>query len=144
MCAVGEHIHRREALGAVAFLGQESEVAGHRLGVATDVDDALRGHAGHALEEGGSRALPGRVHEDDIDLLARVGGFPDPCGGVSGKEAGVLHAVVLGVADGVPDGVPVHFHAHHLPGLVRGRQADGADAAVEIQHRLRPGEAGEL
>ena len=41
MCAVGEHIHRREALGAVAFLGQESEVAGHRLGVAADVDQIL-------------------------------------------------------------------------------------------------------
>ena len=60
MCAVGEHIHRREALGAVAFLGQESEVAGHRLRVAADVDDAFRGHAGHALEEGGRRTLPGR------------------------------------------------------------------------------------
>ena len=73
MCAVGEHIHRREAFGAVAFLGQEREVAGHRLGAAADVDDALRGHAGHALEEGGRRALPGRVHEDDVGLLARVG-----------------------------------------------------------------------
>ena len=62
MCAVGEHIHRREALGAVAFLGQEREVAGHRLRVAADVDDALGGHAGHALEEGGRRALPGRLY----------------------------------------------------------------------------------
>ena len=121
MCAVGEHIHRREAFGAVAFLGQESEVAGHRLGVAADVDHPLRGHAGHALDEGGRRTLPGRVHEDDVGLLARVGGFPYPCGGVSGKEAGVFYAVVLCVADGVPDGVPVHFHAHHLQGLVRGR-----------------------
>ena len=84
-------------------------------------------------DEGGRRTLPGRVHEDDVGLLARVGGFPDPCGGVSGKESGIFHAVVLRVADGVPDGVPVHFHAHHLPGLVRGRQADGADAAVGVE-----------
>ena len=95
-----------------------------------------------SLEEGGRRTLPGRVHEDDIGLLARVGGFPYPCGGVSGKEAGVFYAVVLCVADGVPDGVPVHFHAHHLPGLVRGRQADGADAAVGVEDDFFAGEVG--
>ena len=142
MCAVGEHIHRREALGAVAFLGQEREIAGHRLGVAADVDDALRGHAGHTLDEGGRRTLPGRVHEDDVGLLARVGGFPYPCGGVSGKETGVFYAVVLCVADGVPDGVPVHFHAHNLPGLIGGRQADGADAAVGVEDDFFAGEVG--
>ena len=75
VCAVGEHIHRREALGAVAFLGQESEVAGHRLGVAADVDHPLRGHAGHALDELRGGALPGRVNEADVGLLAHVGGF---------------------------------------------------------------------
>ena len=55
---------------------------------------------------------------------------------------GIFYAVVLCVADGVPDGVPVHFHAHHLPGLVRGRQADGADAAVGVEDDFFAGEVG--
>jgi hypothetical protein len=46
VCAVGERIHRRAAFGALAFLGQEREVAGHRLKVAADVDYALGGHCG--------------------------------------------------------------------------------------------------
>ena len=37
------------------------------------------------------------------------GGFADPAGGVGGKEAGILHAVVLCVADGVLHGVAVQL-----------------------------------
>lgn len=58
------------------------------------------------------------------------------------QRSGRFYVVVLCVADGVPDGVPVHFHAHHLPGFVRGRQADGADAAVGVEDDFFAGEVG--
>ena len=74
MGGLGEEIHWDKAFGAVAFLGQESEVAGHGLGVAADIDHPLRGHPGHALKEPGGRALSGRVHEDDVCPLRRLPG----------------------------------------------------------------------
>ena len=48
------------------------------------------------------------------------------------------------VADGVPHGVAVAFDADDLPGLVGGCQADGADAAVGVQHGLCSGELSSL
>ena len=44
------------------------------------------------------------------------------------------------VANGVLHGVPVQLHAHHLLCMVGGGQADGADAAVGVQHHLLAGQ----
>ena len=94
MFAVREHIDRGEALGPVAFFRQKSQVTGHGLRVAADVDHPLRGHAGHAGKEFRGRALARGVHKDHVCLLPCCGGFTDPAGGIGGKEAGVLYAVV--------------------------------------------------
>ena len=51
---------------------------------------------------------------------------------------------MLRVADGVAHRVPVELHAHHLLCPVGGSQADGADAAVGIQHDLSAGQLGGL
>ena len=107
-----------------------------------DMDLTLDTGCSHAFDKLRRRALPRRVHKDHVCPLACGGSLADPLGGIGGKEAGVFHIVVPCVADGIPDGVPVHFHAHHLPGLVRGRQADGADAAVGVEDDLSAGEAG--
>ena len=140
MLAVREHIHRGAALHAVTLFRQQGEVTGQRFRVAADVDHPLRGHAGHALDELRGGAFPRRVHEDHIRTLPGCGGFADPAGGVGGKEAGILHAVVLCVADGVLHGVAVQLHTHDLFCVVGSRQADGADAAVGVQHHFFPGE----
>ena len=71
-------------------------------------------------------------------------GFADPGRGVGGKEPGVFDAVVLRVADGIVHRIPVELHAHHLLCPVGGSQADGADAAVGIQHDLSAGQLGGL
>ena len=44
------------------------------------------------------------------------------------------------VANGILYGVPVQLHAHHLLCMVGGGQADGADAAVGVQHHLFAGQ----
>ena len=49
---------------------------------------------------------------------------------------------MFGVANGVPHGVPVELDAYHLLGLAGGREADGANAAVGVQHGLFSGQAG--
>ena len=49
---------------------------------------------------------------------------------------------MLCVADGIPNSVPVQLHAHHLLCPATGGQADGANAAVGIQHHLFAGQAG--
>ena len=69
MFAVREHIDRGEALGPVAFFRQQSQVTGHGLRVAADVDHPSGGHADDALDELGRRAFAGRVHEDDVGPL---------------------------------------------------------------------------
>ena len=48
MGGLGEEINRREALGAVAFGGQEVKITGHGLRVAADIDHPLGGHDSNA------------------------------------------------------------------------------------------------
>ena len=142
MAGMGEHIDGGKALGAVAFMGEEGKVTGHGLGVTADIDHPFRGHPDDALDELRGRAFPGWVHKNHVGTLSGVGGFPDPCGSVGGKEPGIFDAVVLGVADGVMDGIPVDLDADDLLRLAGGGQADGADAAVGVQNRFLTGQLG--
>ena len=84
----------------------------------------------------GVEPSPRRVHKDHVCAFTSRSGFADPSGGIRGKEAGVLHAVVLCIANGVVHGVAVHLHAHYLLCMIGGGQADGSDAAVGIQHHF--------
>ena len=140
MLRMREHIHRGKALGLIAQLCQGGKVAGEGNGVAADIDHPLRGHARHAGKEFRGGALARGVHKDDVCLLPCCGRFADPAGGVGGKEAGVLYAVMPCVANGILHGVPVQLHAHHLLRMVGGGQTDGADAAVGVQHYLFAGQ----
>ena len=80
----------------------------------------------------------GRVHEQHVE--------PSPSSAWPGtpRRRPVNQAFFTpfsGVLDGVLHCLGVQLHAQHLAGAVLGRhQADGADAAVGVQHLLLAGE----
>ena len=109
-----------------------------------DMDLTLDTGCSHAFDKLRRRALPRRVHKDHVCAFTSRSGFADPPGGICGKEAGVLHAIVLCIAYGIVHRFAVHLHAHYLLCMVGGGQTDGANAAVGIQHHLLAGQLRSL
>ena len=144
MLGAGEHVHRLGLPEHVAAPGEALHVPAQGGRVAGDVHHPIRGHVRDGVHHVPGQALAGRIHADHVGPhpLRRqaAGGLPR----VSAEEVGVGNAVPGGVGDGV-----VHRLGHHLrppdgPCPPGHSQADGADAAVEINHRLRPRQAGQL
>ena len=124
---------------------EDAQVTGQGLRVAGDVHHPPGGAGCQGREELPAGAGPGRVHEHHIPALPLLGGLGQELPGVAPGEPGVFHGVFLGVLDGVLHRVGVQLHPQHLSGAVLGRhQADGADAAVGVQHLLLAGELREL
>ena len=142
MVGVGEHVHRLEEGDAVAALLQQGEVARLRFGAAADVDDALGGHFYCGGEELRGAAAAGWVHEQDVNGEVFFGGGLHPCGGIGGDELDIFDSVFLGVADGIPDGGRVLLDPDDLAGMGGGDHADGADAAIGVQHLFPAGQPG--
>lgn len=142
MLRAGEHVHGRGAQGPEPVLGQVGEVAGEGGGIAGDVHHALGRKRADGAQEVLVAAAAGRVHEEHVERLPRFGHAQ--------QEAARVCAVELRVADAVPARVPrrilyggrVELHADQARAAVRGTQPDGADAAIGVQDRLRPLEAG--
>ena len=139
-----KHVHGLDLPHCVAALREHAQIARERLGIAGDVDDAAR----RAAQQGVQKALvapgAGRVQKDQVRPHPVRGHLLHVFARVPGGEPAVLQAVQPGVRDGVPHGVAVDLHADHLFGPGGGRDADGADAAVGVQHRLLPGQAREV
>ena len=140
MLGVGEHIDGLEEGDAVAALLQQGKVTRLCFGAAADVDDA----AGRQPDGGGEKlrraAAAGRVHQEDIEGEVLFGGGEQPAGGIGGDKADIFDPVFLSVANGVPHGGGVLLHADDLARPRRGDHADGADAAVGVQHPFPAGE----
>ncbi len=146
MVGVGKHVDGAHGAHDVAGIHELAHVAGLGGGVAGNVHDALGGEGAGGGEERGRRAGPGRIHEEHerTGTLPRRGELFHERRGVLGDERGVFHAVVAGVARGIADG---RFHRINADDAgsspLGGHQADGARAAVGIDHRLRPREPGQ-
>ena len=142
MLGVGEHIDRLDAAELIAAGEEYVEVAALSIDIAGDIDDAPR----CAFEQRGEKALvapgTGRVHENNIGphLICRhlLHVFP----GVADGEPAVFDAVQSGVCYRVVHRVAVYLDADDLLCLIRGAEADGADAAVGVEHGLGSGETG--
>ena len=67
-----------------------------------------------------------------------------PGGSVCGNKADVFDPIQPGVADGIPYGGGILFHPDDLSGSLGGKNADGADAAVGVQHPFPAGQSGGL
>ena len=124
----------------IPLLPQQLHVPCQGGRVAGDVHQALGGHLDDGLDHLRRDALPGRVHADHVRADAPLGQGQGGLAGVGAEELRVVHPVPGGVGPGV-----LHCGGDHLrpdgPLCLPGHaQGDGADAAVQIQHRLLPGE----
>lgn len=140
-----EQIH---GLGADRGVAQRTEplyVPGQGSRVAGDIDHALRGHAGDHVHHLRGQALPGRIDHRQVGPDALPLQPDGQLGGVAALEAGFISQTVpAGVFPGVLHRLGHHLHPDEpLCPLGQG-EADGADAAVQLHHRLPPGEGGKV
>ena len=89
-----------------------------------------------------ARPFRGGIHRDDMGMGALPGQPGGHVGGVAAEEFRIFNAVAPGVLSGVVDGLGDDLGADGPPRLPGQAQGDGADAAVEIQNGLGPGESG--
>ena len=140
----GEHVHGPDAADAVAARGQHLQIPRQGLRVAGDVDHPVGGGLQQGLEKALIAAGAGRVEEDHVRPVAVPHHVLHIFPRVPRGEPAVFDAVCPGVCDGVPHRVPVELHADDLSGPAACCDADGADAAVGVQHRLRARQGGKV
>lgn len=141
---VGKHVHGLNLCHAVAVGSQVIKIARERLRVAGDVHDALRRETAQRREKPLVAACARRVEDDHVGALARLCHALQELPGVGGIKAHVAGVILLCVSNRVAHGVAVVLHADDLPGAAAGKNADGAGAAVGVDHRLRAGQPGKL
>ena len=138
----GKHVHCTGPDGPVTQLSEPLHVPAQRGGVAGDIHHPLRPHGRDGADHLRRQPFPGRVHGDDVRPQAlRL----QPCGclsRVAAEEFRVFNVVPGGVLFGVPDGRRHDLRADDPSGPLRQAQCNGADAAVQVQHRLPPRQAG--
>ena len=140
----GEEVHPLGLHRPVAQLPQPLHVPGQGGRVAGHIDDARRPQPRQDGGHLGAQTLPGRVHADHVGPHPLPGQLVRHRPGVPAEELPVGQAVPPGVFPGVPHGLGDELRPDD-PARPPGQgQGDGADAAVQVQHRLRPGEAGEV
>ena len=144
MGGAGEHVHRLGFAEGIAQGGKALYVPGQGGRVAGDVHNPLRGHGGNGVHHVLGQALPGRIHAHHVGLHAPGGQGAGGLARVAAEELGVGHPVAQGVLPGVLHRLGHHLGAEHPARLPGHHQADGADAAVQVQHGLRAGETGEI
>ncbi len=135
-----EHVHRLHLVQHEALLDQPGEIPGQGLRVAGDIDQPARRHGDQGLQYGLVTALARRIHHH------HVGTHPFGMQGrhqllrLADVELGLLDAVEGRVAAGVADGALHRLDPHHLGGLAGQEQGDGADTAIDVEHRLVAGQ----
>ena len=136
---VGEHIDRLDAAELVAAGEEHVEVAALGVDIAGDIDDAFW----RAFEQRGEKALiapgAGRIHENNVGLHLVRGHLLHVLTRVADGEPAVFDAIQAGVRYRVVHRVAVYLDADDLLCLIRGAEADGADAAVGIEYSLISG-----
>ena len=142
MGAAGEEVDGLGVREGVALLREAADIAREGGRITGDIDDALRGHADHGLDDIGGKALARRIDDDDIRRLPggaeALGGLP----GIRAEEFRVPDAVAAGVFLRIADGGLDKLDANGALCLPRKAERDGARAAIEVQDRLGPGQAG--
>ena len=123
------------------------QITGKSFGVAADVNHAFGFHGSHCINAGGGAALPRGVQEYNIGVRqARVGlcRSAHPIGCIGSDEPRVVDLIGCGVGAGIAHRVRVALHANDLLCPARRAQADGANAAVGIDHCFLAGQGSEL
>lgn len=123
---------------------QQSQIPGLGLRTAADIDDAAGGKPCRGGQKFRGAAAAGRVHHQEIQREIILSGGLHPGGSVCGNKADVFDPIQSGVAHGVPHGGGILFHPDDLSGPLGGKDADGADAAVGVQHPFPAGQSGGL
>ena len=140
-----EQIHRLRPLGHIAQGGKPLQIPAQGGGVTGYIHHPGGRHAGDGVHHVGGQPLPGRVHHDDVGGDALLLQLEGQLGGIAAQETGLVRQTVApGVLLGVLNGLGHHFHPDDVCGVFRHGQGDGADAAVQVHHRLGAREARKL
>lgn len=101
-----------------AVRGERLQIAGEGGGVAGDVDDALRLHRAHGLEQRGVAAFARWVNDNDVggDAARPPGGDDILC--FTGFECGVGDVIARGVRLGIGNRFGDNFDAVDVPRLL--------------------------
>ena len=135
----GEHIKGLGVGQGVAPFRQASAVPGQCGRVAGDVDDPVRRHPGHGVDDGFVKALSGRVYHDDVGTYALFGKVRGSHGCIGAVEFRILDAVADGILFGVHNGLFNDFHAHHGFGMAgQGKDMQSAEGIPILCTRPRP------
>ncbi len=114
-------------------VAEDLRVPRRRRRVAGDHHDLLRPHPGDAVQHRAVASFPGRVDDDDVRAQPLFRQLPGCFRRVGAEEfRPVGDAVAGGVLPGAPGRLRHHFDADQLFHLRKGREADGADAAVKV------------
>ena len=140
----GEEVHGHGFFGLIAQGGEAAQIPGQGGGVAGDVHNAFGGHGRHRLHHVGGQSLSGRVHTDHVGPHPLRRQLAGRFSGVAAEEPGIENAIPFGILFCVLNGLGHHFRADDRPGLTGHGEADGTDAAVEVQHCLTAEELGKL
>ena len=144
MCRSGKKVHPLGLDRVITQVVQTVYVPGQGSRVAGDIDDSLRRHTGQNGRHMGRESFPGWVHTDYLgtDALFRqlLGHRP----GVAAEKLRVVNSVAFGIFFGILNGLGDDFRPDDPPGPPCQGQGDGADAAVQVQNDLRPGEPGKV
>ena len=136
MRGVGKHIYGLDAAHAVVAVPlQVVQIARERFGIAGDVHDSLGRELYQRVQKRHAAAGARRVHHHHVQVLAFLGDRLHKCACIALVKADILQTVCFGVLLRVAHRVAVELHANHLPGAaLGGNNANGADAAVGVQH----------
>ena len=138
MGAAGEEVDGLGVREGVALLREAADIARESGRVAGDIDNALRGHADHGLDDIGGKALARRIDDDDV----RVGVFARVVFGVlfvvgrknlfrfSNEKFSVFDLVDFRIVLRIRDCLRDDFDAVDFFGFLREEQGNRSDAAV--------------
>ena len=145
-CGVCGNMSTGRAHEPVAVVvAQALQVAGERRRVARDVDDA-RARSSSPSRFSALPARPGarRIDDDDVGLAGALAQLAQHLADVAGEERRVADRVQLRVLDRAGDRLLRDLDPPHRQRVRGHREADRADAAVEVVDGLAAGQPGGL
>ena len=146
MYALREHIDWLYRLNLIPILPcQDLQIPGEGCGITGDIDDTLRIHLQHDIQQCGITALPGRIYNDHIGLFSVLAvPLRKHLLGFSHEEFSIRESVPFGILPRVLDRCRDDLNTVNLSCLLRKKERDCSDSAVQVPDVLSTGKTGEF
>lgn len=127
-----------------AVRSERLQIAGEGGGVAGDVDDALRLHRAHGLEQRGVAAFARWVNDNHVGGDAARAPSRDDILCFTRFECGIGNVIARGIRLGIGNRFGDNLDAVDVPRLLGKEERNRADAAVGVDHGFAAGQRGEF